>query len=177
MQTTKEKKEEAKMDEQKMRQLSTPGAPHRQLARWEGSWTTRTKSWADPSMPPRESTGTSEQKMILDGHYLQDTETGDMMGGPYSGINITGYDNGSKKFVTTWISSANTSIFYAEGTASADGKTVNYESIPMSTPMGSMKFHITVSFIDDNNYRFEMFGIDKSGKENKMMETLYTRKT
>ena len=59
--------------------------------------------------------------MILDGHYLQDTETGVMMGAPYTGISIAGFDNGAKKLVTTWISSATTSIFYAEGTASADG--------------------------------------------------------
>jgi hypothetical protein len=171
---TERKQEERAAMLQKMRELGTPGAPHRQLAAMEGNWTTKTLSWESPDLPPRKSTGTSRQKMILDGRFLQNVETGDMMGTPYTGIGITGFDNSTRKFVTLWMSSTSTAVFHVEGTAS-DDRTVIYQSRPMDTPMGSMKFRIVTHMIDDDHYRFEMYGSGESGRENKMMETLYSR--
>ena len=78
----------------------------------------------EPSKPPMESTGTAEMKMLLDGRFLQQEFTGDMMGQPFSGIGTDGYDNLRKKYVTTWIDTMGTGIFFMEGTASADGKTI-----------------------------------------------------
>ena len=53
---TAEKKQEGKMDMQAAmevyKKLATPGAPHKLLARMAGSWTTRTKSWMDPTALP-----------------------------------------------------------------------------------------------------------------------------
>ena len=42
-----------------------------------------------------------------------------MMGQPFSGVGIDGYDNLRKKYVTTWIDTMGTGIFSMEGTASA----------------------------------------------------------
>jgi hypothetical protein len=53
------------------RKVGTPGEPHKQLANLEGSWVTRTRGWTEPGKPPFESTGTCDQKMILEGHYLR----------------------------------------------------------------------------------------------------------
>ncbi len=96
-------KQEGKMDMQAMmeiyRKVGTPGAPHKLFANLEGSWTTRTKSWAGPDQPPMDSTGTCEQKLLLGGRYLQQEYTGDMMGETVHGINIVGYNNHTKKYV------------------------------------------------------------------------------
>ena len=35
----------------------TPGEPHAHFAKLAGSWTTKTKSWMDPTQPPEETTG------------------------------------------------------------------------------------------------------------------------
>ena len=75
------------------KKAGTPGEPHKLLAKLEGSWTTRSRGWMDPGEPPVESTGTCEQRMILDGHYLRQEYAGDMMGAPFTGINLLGYDN------------------------------------------------------------------------------------
>ena len=40
--------------------LAIPGEPHKMLARWEGSWDVRMKSWMEPDQPPMESKGTAE---------------------------------------------------------------------------------------------------------------------
>ena len=112
----KEKKQEDKMDMQAMmevyKKLAVPGAPHKLLARMVGSWITKTKSWMDPNKPSMETTGTCEQKMLLDGRFLQQEYTGDMMGSTFIGINVIGYDNHTKKYVSTWIDSMSTGIYF-----------------------------------------------------------------
>ena len=95
------------MDQQAMmevyKKLATPGEPHKLFATLAGSWTTTTKEWMEPGKPPTESTGTAEMKMLLDGRFLYQEYTSQMMGQPFSGIGIDGYDNLRKRYVTTWI--------------------------------------------------------------------------
>ncbi len=91
--------------------LATPGEPHKLLMSQAGSWTTKTKSWMEPNKPPMESTGACEDKVLLDGRFLQQECTGEMMGQPYYGIGTHGYDNLTKKYVTTWMDSMGTGIF------------------------------------------------------------------
>ena len=102
-------KHPAQMDMQAMmdkyKKLATPGEPHNQLATLAGSWNTKTKEWMDPNKPPMESTGTCEEKMMLDGRFLQQECAGDMMGQPFTGIGMIGFDNYTKKYVSTWMSS------------------------------------------------------------------------
>jgi hypothetical protein len=112
----KEKKQENKMDAQAMMdvytKLGTPGTPHKVLASMAGSWITKTKGWMEPDKPPMESKGTCEQKMLLGGRFLQQEYSGDMMGSPFTGIGVTGYDNHTKKYVSTWMDSMGTGIFF-----------------------------------------------------------------
>jgi len=177
---TKEKKQENKMNMQAMTKvytkLGTPGAPHKMLAGMAGGWNTTIKSWMEPNKPPMESKGTCEQKMILGGRFLQQEFTGDMMGSTFTGIGVTGYDNHTKKYVSTWMDSMGTAILFFEGTASADGKTITQESHYDDPIKGPMKWRSVTKIVNDNTHVFEMYGTAKKGKEEKMMEITYTRK-
>jgi len=177
---TREKKQEDKMDMQAMTdlytKLGTPGAPHKLLASMAGSWSTKIKSWMEPNKPPMESVGTCEQKMILGGRFLQQEFTGDMMGSRFTGIGVTGYDNHTKKYVSTWMDSMGTAILFFEGTASADGKTITQESRYDDPIKGPMKWRSVTKIVNDDTHVFEMYGTAKKGKEEKMMEITYTRK-
>ena len=51
----------------------TPGAEHKTLEAMAGSWDVSTKMWMAPGAPPQEVSGTSENKMILGGRYLEHT--------------------------------------------------------------------------------------------------------
>ena len=158
------------------KKLATPGDPHKQLAALAGSWTTQTKSWMDPNKPPMESAGTAEMKMLLDGRFLQQEFTGEMMGQPFSGIGIDGYDNLRKKYVTTWIDTMGTGIFSMEGTASADGKTITLKGQHAEAGGGHMTHRAVWKIQDHNTQTFVMYGAHAGGKETKMMEITYTRK-
>ncbi len=158
------------------KKVGTPGEPHKLLAGLEGTWTTRTKSWMEPGTPPVETTGTCEQKMLLGGRYLQQEYTGDMMGEPFTGINIMGYDNHTKKYMSTWIDTMSTGIYYFEGTASADDKTITQESSYDDPVRGPMVWRSVSRIKDDNTLEYEMYFIPEGGKEEKVMEMTVTRK-
>lgn len=157
------------------RKLATPGEPHAMLAAMSGSWRTRTESFMAPGAPPVVSEGTCEQQMLLGGRYQQQTFQGDMMGTPFTGIGINGYDNHTQKFVSTWMDSMSTGIYYFEGTADADGRTITQECRCDDPVKGPMTLRSVTRLVDHDTHEFEMYGTDKSGKEEKMMTITYTR--
>jgi len=176
----KEKKQEAKMDPQAMmeawKKLATPGEPHKQFESLAGSWTTQTKEWMEPGKPPTEVSGSADMKMLLGGRYLQQEFNSEMMGQPYTGMGITGYDNLRKKYVSIWLDTMGTGPFMMEGTASADGKTIALKGQHAALGGGHMTHRAVWKIVDSNTQTFEMYGTHQGGKEMKMMEIAYTRK-
>ena len=172
-------KQESKMDMQAMmevyKKVGTPGEPHKLLAKLEGSWTTRTRGWLE-GKPAMESTGTCEQKLVLDGHYLQQVYTGDMMGAPFTGINLLGYNNHTKKYESVWLDTMSTAIYFFVGKGSADGRTITQECSYEDPARGPAVWRSVTRIKDDNTLEFEMFITPKGGKEEKMMEMTVTRK-
>jgi hypothetical protein len=176
----KNKEQKGKMDTQAMMEVykkaGTPGTPHKVLASMAGSWNTKTRAWMEPDKPPTEDTGTCEQKMLLDGRYLQQEYTGEMMGSRFTGINLIGYDNHTKKYVSTWIDSMSTGIYYFEGTASADGKTITQESSYDDPVRGPTVWRSVTRIVNENTLEYEMYLTPKGGKKEKVMEMTVTRK-
>ena len=172
--------DEQKMDMQammeKFEKQGTPGEPHKRLASMEGSWNTKTKSWMEPNKPPMETAGTCEQKMILGGRFLKQKCSGDMMGKTFEGVGLTGYDNQTKKYTSTWMDSMSTTLHVMEGT-SGDDNTITQEGQYTCPIRGEMKLRSVTKVVDQNTNIFEMYGTDKSGQEMKMMEITYTRKS
>ena len=173
-------KKQAPMDQQAMmelwKKLGTPGEPHKVFASLAGHWTTQTKEWMEPGKPPMESTGTAEMKMLLDGRFLYQEYHGQMMGQPFSGIGIDGYDNMTQKYVTAWMDTMGTGIFMMEGTASPDGKTITLHGSHPEPGGGRMTHRAVWTLVDANSQTFDMYGAHHGGPEMKMMEILYSRK-
>jgi hypothetical protein len=173
-------KRERKLDMQAImeiyKKVGTPGEPHKLFSKLEGSWTTRSRGWMEPGKPPVESSGTCEQKPILNGHYLRQEYFGDMMGVPFSGINILGYNNHTKKYESIWIDSMSTAIYFFVGAASADGKTITQKCSYDDPARGPCVWRSVTKIKDDNTQEFEMFITPKGGKEEKMMEMTVSRK-
>ncbi len=140
---------------------------------WQGLGPPRAKPGWIPGKPPVESTGTCEQRMIFDGRYLQQEYTGEMMGSPFTGINLIGYDNHAKKYVSTWIDSMSTGIYYFEGTAT--GKTTTQGSSYDDPVRGPTVWRSVTRIVDNNTLELEMFLTPRRGKEEKVMEMTVTR--
>ncbi len=174
-----DKKVEKQMDPEAMmemyKKLATPGEPHKVFASLAGSWTTKSKEWMEPGKPPTESTGTAEMKILLDGRFLYQEYTGQMMGQPFSGIGIDAYDNITKKYVTAWMDTMGTGIFIMEGTASDNGKTITLNGSHPEPGGGQMSHRAVWKILDNNTQTFDMYGTHHGGKEMKIMEITYTR--
>jgi len=164
------------MEEMMMKAAAT-GPQHERLQKFVGEWNLTVKTTMDPSQPAQESKSTSVVTSLMDGRYIQEQSSGDMMGMAFKGLGISGYDNLAKKYVSTWLDNMGTGIMRSEGTADATGNVITWfgESIdPMSGKKS--KYRMVTHIIDDNKHTFEMFGPGPSGKEYKMMEITYERK-
>lgn len=158
------------------RKLAAPGEPHNVLAGLAGNWETKTKEWMEPGQPPMESTGAVEIKSVLGERFIQEDHTGTMMGQPFSGLSITGYDNLLKRYVTVWISTMGTGMFIMKGTATADGKTITLTGKHAEPGSGFMTHRAVWIIKDKDNQTFDMYGTHYGQKEMKNMEIVYTRK-
>ena len=66
-----------------------------------------------------EDTGTATRTMMLDGRVLVEEVNSSMMGTPFTGHAMTGYDNVSGKYWSTWNDNMSTGVMVSEGTCDA----------------------------------------------------------
>jgi len=156
---------------------ATPGDNHKLLEPFVGTWNVTTTWWEAPGAPPNVSQGSAVNEWVLGGRFLQQRYTGEMMGQPFSGLGYTGYDNFKKRFVGTWMDSMGTSVMVSTGTADASGKVMTFTAEMDDVVSGKrMTVREVIRVLDTNKHVFEMHGPDKTGKEFKTMEIVYTRK-
>jgi hypothetical protein len=154
----------------------TPGEMHQLLAKDDGEWNEEITSWMAPGAPPQKMAATCINKMIMGGRYQESIHTGNMMGMPFEGRSIAGYDNGRKIFVYTWIDNMSSGIMTMEGTWNATTKTMHYKGTTTDPMTGkSMPVRETFKYMDDGSQLLEMFMMHE-GKEFKSMEIKFTRK-
>ena len=162
-------------DMKAMMAAATPGEAHKMLAKSAGSWTASVTMWMQPGAPPTTSTAQATGEMIMGGRYLQSKNTGNMMGMPFEGVGITGYDNVKKQFVASWIDNMGTGIMTMSGTWDEGTKSITYTG-SMADPMSGKDtpFREVWKFVDDNHQVMEMY-YPVGGNDFKTMEIKYTR--
>jgi hypothetical protein len=167
------KEEIAKMMAE-MEKAGAPGPEHKWLAESAGTWTAATKMWMDPTKPPMESVGSEEAKVVMGGRFVEMHYSGQMMGKPFEGMGIAGYDNTKKKFVMTWMDSMGTMILYVEGTGDQKQRVFTGEE---TMPNGMKRpFRWVMTYESPTKHKMEMFAPGMDGKEMKEMEIVYTKK-
>jgi len=163
---------------EKMAKAMAPGPQHEMLKKMAGEWNAKVTYQMDPSQPAQVEQSSSTLTMLMDGRYCQEVTSGQMMGQPFSGMGITGYDNVLGKYVSTWIDNMGTGIMTSTGTPDASGKVITWVGT-MADPMtGKVKTERMVTRItDDDHHTLEMYGVPPGGKkEMKMMTIEYSRK-
>lgn len=111
----------------------TPGEPHEMLASQAGTWKLTVKFWMEPGGEAQVSEATSVRQMIMGGRYLEEKVDGVSMGQPFQGHGITGYDNVSGEYWSTWIDNMSTGVMMLHGKADDTGKVTYHGEI--SDPM------------------------------------------
>jgi Protein of unknown function (DUF1579). len=153
----------------------TPGDAHKRLAATAGKYSVKMKNWYEPGAPPAEESGTATRTMALDGRVLVEHFEGTMMGSPFTGHGMTGYDNVTGQYWSTWNDSMSTGLMVSTGSCDA-GNACKFEgSWNDAIKKAPVKTRMTTRWSDANTEVFEMYGPDKQGREMKMMEIVYTR--
>ncbi len=163
----------------KMKEYGTPGAAHKVLADMTGEWTFTNKWWENANAKPQESKGTSSMRLVLGGRWLQQDVKGEMMGQPFEGLGMVGYDNLEKQYNTLWFDSMGTGVMHGHGTFNAKTKTLSDKG-EFSCPVENDKkrnYRSDWQIKDKNTMIYTMYGPNPNEtKEYKQMEITYKRK-
>jgi hypothetical protein len=159
--------------QKKMEAAGTPGQAHKALGAFAGNWKAEVKCWCEPGGPPNVSQGTAKASWTLNGHFLEEEFHGEMMGKPFTGRSLMGYDNIKQTFNTVWISDMQTAIFTSEGKGENDNKVITLigKSNCPATGRKDIAMKTVFRVLSPDKYVFEMFN-----DNTKSMEITYTRK-
>jgi|SRR5690606_16951483 len=155
----------------------TPGKVHSMLASEVGSWDEEMTMWMGPGAQPQKFKMNCEISMIMGGRYQQGRHTGDMMGMPFEGISVVGYNNASGKMESTWVDNMGTGIMYMNAPYDGSSKTIEFKG-DVVDPMTkkNKKFREVYTIVDENTRKMEMYDVGPNGKEYKSMEIIMKRK-
>lgn len=157
--------------------FATPAEGHKSLQGMVGTWDAEVTSWMEPGQPPMKSKGTSENRMVLGGRWVESRFTSEMMGRPFEGLGYNGYDNYKKKYIGTWMDNMSTAVMLSEGAWDASGKVMTATSTMDDFMTGKpSRIRMVTTIAGPDEHLFEMFGPDPAGKEVKQMEIRYKRR-
>ena len=168
-----------------MMALAKPGENHKILVDQAGEWTYVEKFWMSPdtNVPPMTYNGTASTKPVMEGRYFISEAKGVIsMPGPdgklqdmeFKGMQIDGYDNVKRQFVTTWIDNMGTGIMHFEGVYDPAAKTLTYRAEEELMPGMKVKVREVVTLTDHDHHTMEYFQ-EQGGHETKAMEITFTR--
>jgi hypothetical protein len=117
------------------------------------------------------------RKMILGGRFLYEDYEGHVLGKPYRGTSLTGYDQAKNAYTAVWVDSISTGIMATTGTGDSTGKAFTFNGAYRDPIAGRMRrTRATLRLINKDAYVIEMSFIEDDGKEFKTLEIDYKRR-
>ena len=157
--------------------IAAPAEAHKHLDYFVGTWKTRTKVYmGGPGSEPMESDGQSEMKWVLGGRFIQDDHQGTMMGQPYIGLGMTGYDNYRNLYISSWCSNQGTNMLTMAGMRNPETGVFTYygEMDEPSLKVTGRTVKYVTRIIDPDHYTFEIIDLH-AGDDYKVIELSYER--
>lgn len=152
------------------------GAPtekHEALAPMVGTWEATVRMWMDPSGEPMTSEATIENRMVLGGRFLEEVVRGDFMGQPFEGRGLTGYNNLTEKYESTWVDNVSTAIYRYEGTMEDGALTMSGEHLDPTTDE-TLTMTGTLEVVSEDEMQYTAWE-DRGDGPVKVMEIEYRR--
>jgi hypothetical protein len=162
--------------EKKAIAFATPSLHHEYLMPLVGNWVTHSKFWHDPQKPPVESPGKAKIEWALGGRYLMSHYDGQVMGKPFKGLGVCGYNNFTQQYQNFWIDTMGTAMYTSKGSYDATTKVLQLQGT-MDDPIvgASLPMKEVLRIESYLKHSLEMYGVLPEGKEIKVMEIVYTR--
>jgi hypothetical protein len=151
--------------------LGAVGENHAYLKQFVGEWKSTATMWVFPGSPPTASENKAWAELILGGRFLKMTYSGTMMGQPFEGFQLIGYDNLQKKYIILWIDNTSTAFYQTTGVRDPAAKTMTEEGLwpdPMSG--GQVKVRNVTKWLGPDEFVYESYMGLPNGKEFKSLE-------
>jgi hypothetical protein len=152
------------------------GAEQETFKKSVGEWDVNRKMWMAPGQPPMEANETATGRLLYDGRYLEMDYNGTMMGTPFKGRLLMGFDRVDKEYVAVWIDSGSTYISVSRG-PEKDGKITFEQNDPDWMTGKKKKTQMVMEWKSDDVYTLSFVEPGPDGKPRTSMMFTYTRRT
>ena len=162
---------------ERARKYTKPGKSHEQLKRVLGTWDTETRMIMDGKLGDAEK-GTMTCKWLMEGRWVQCDLDGQMMGRPFKGFYVMGYDNFKQSYVTVALNNFDTAMFYSEGDMDPGGKAIiAYGTLDeyMTGELGKMVKSVW-RFVSDDEMKHEVHDLPIGENNTEVFEVSYKRR-
>lgn len=157
-------------------QAMTPGPQHQALAAMAGEWELDLTMWMEPGAEPMKSVASASRRMTFDGRFLEEEVTGEFMGQPFLGRAVTGYDNASGKWWSTWIDNHTTGLMVSEGDWDEESNTYTMVSTATDPTSGAKRQVEGTLVVHSADHEVHEMWEERGGTRYKSMEIVYRRK-
>jgi hypothetical protein len=128
--------------------LGRPGPEHQRLKAFVGNWAVDAKM-DDGTGKMVDTKGTASFAMVLGDRYLRHEFQGTFDGQPFVGRGIIGFDNATKKWISSWIDSMSTGMAVGEGQETEQGKAWRFKDT-FNGPSGPMTMRNELTVVNAN---------------------------
>jgi hypothetical protein len=142
---------------------------HEFLKQLVGEWNVTSRGWMAPGPAPMVTESKAKAELILGGRFLMWRIQGTVFGQLFESVQIVGYDNQQKKYVTFWIDTTSTAFYMMEGTR--QGNVMSDSGVwPDPVTGGREKVRDVLTVVGPDEFTFELFMVGADGKEFKSIE-------
>jgi len=174
MEITRKRAKSAPAGDASAKTAKPPTPEHAELHKTIGEWDAAMKMTMAPGMPAMEAKCTETVAPVCHGHWLWTDYRGDVMGGPFEGHALVGYDTKKKQCVSFWFDSMTNSYMHSTGTHDPATKTVKMTGKGIDANGKPVTTKETVTWKDDNT---RVLNMEMTGEQGTMnMEITYKRK-
>jgi hypothetical protein len=138
-----------------------------------------------PDAPPTESKSKAWCRSAFGGRFIESKEQGTMsmvykgevVQVPTESIGFIGYDTFKEKYVSVWLHSGGTGIYYAEGTVDETGKVFTYFATydEWETGRRGVPYKMVDRIVDENTLVTTMYDLTMKPQESKVFEMVSKR--
>lgn len=154
--------------------MPMPGPEHELLKKDVGTWDATVEMLMPPGAPP--TAGTETNTLGPGGLWLISDFKSSMMGAPFQGHGVSGWDPAKKKYVGTWVDSMTTSVALTESTYDPASKSIT-GWVDGPGPDGKpTRTKAVTQYKDDDTRVFTMYMPGPDGKDAPGMRITYKRR-
>ena len=156
--------------------MAAPGEEHKELAKVAGEWHAENTYYTPQGEVVSKDAETA--RVVMNGWFVETDYSGSMMGKPWKGRSVTGFDQHTKEYVVVWYSEMGSAISVHRGKKCPKGIIHLYGQTfnPMAGKVvpSLMQMHPTD---ESGKHKFEMYWSNEAKEPvTKLMSIVYTRK-